>query len=142
MSGFSKLVAIAGGTFIILVGILMVLGRRLEIRPCRFLEKNIIERDKKSIIILGLVTGLLPCAPLLAILSYVALISRSWPATLLYGLSFGIGTFLSPLILLVVLAGLIPKFLICKKAIFSRIFSYACGLIFIFLGLQLMVKAF
>jgi sulfite exporter TauE/SafE len=139
---YYKYVIIVGGAFIILIGILMALGRSLEIRPFKFLGKTILEHDIKSIVVLGLIIGLLPCAPLLAILSYVGLVSKSWPQSLLYGFSFGLGTFISPLILLAMLAGLMPGFLVDKKGLYAQIFSLICGLIIIFLGLQLIRKAF
>lgn len=139
---FFKYILILGGVFIILIGVLVAWMRSLEFRPLRFLEKNIIERDRKSMLVLGLIIGLLPCAPLLAILSYVGLVSKTWPESLLYGFSFGLGTFISPLILLVILAGLIPKILVDKKGLYGQIFSFVCGLVIIFLGLQLIRKAF
>lgn len=142
MGDFSKYVVILGGIFIILVGLLMALGRRLEFGFWQFLQKRLLERDKKSIIILGLVIGLLPCAPLLAILSYVGLVSKSWIESLLYSFSFGIGTFVSPLIFLVILTSLIPKFLIKKKGIYIQIFNFICGLIIVYLGIQLIRRAF
>lgn len=129
MNAFSKYVLILGGSFIILVGIIMTLGKRLE-------------SDNRNIIIMGLVIGFLPCAPLIAILSYIGLISKTWLHSLFYSFSFGIGTFISPLILLVILTGLIPKFILEKKAFYSRVFSFICGLIIIFLGFQLIRRAF
>jgi sulfite exporter TauE/SafE len=142
LRNFSKYILALGGAFIILVGVLLAGSRRLEFRPWQFLEKNIIRRDKKSMLALGLVTGLLPCAPLLAILSYVGLVSKSWLESLFYSFSFGLGTFISPLVLLVILAGLIPKFLVDKKGLYAQIFSFISGLVIIFLGLQLVRRAF
>jgi sulfite exporter TauE/SafE len=141
LGDYSKYIFILGGSFIILIGLLMVLGKRLEFRFLRFFHKNILERDKKSMILLGAVIGFLPCAPLLAILSYTGLVSKSWIDSSLYNFSFGIGTFVSPLILLAMLAGLIPRFLAKEKAAYSRIFSLICGLVIIFFGVQLIIRA-
>lgn len=137
-----RYVLISGGGFIITIGLFMAFGKRLELKFCRSLHKNLLERDKKSIFIAGLIIGLLPCAPLLSIFSYVGLISRTWLASLLYALSFGIGTFVSPLILLAALAGLIPRLLLEKKAAYYSVFSFICGLTIIFLGIQLILRAF
>ena len=142
LGDFSGTVFIMGGSFIILVGILTILGRSIGFMPGRFLQKNIIERDKKSIVMFGLVTGLAPCAPLLAVISYVGLISKHWLQALLYSLFFGIGTFVSPLILLVIAAGSIPHFLPDKKQFFGRIFNFICGLLIVVLGLQLIMRVF
>jgi len=136
----SKYVFILGGGFIVFVGIAMVLGRKLEFKLFPFIQKSIRANNKPSVMMLGLIVGLLPCAPLLAVLSYIGLISKSWFSSLLYGLSFGLGTFLSPLILLIALTGFIPKLLVTRQAVYSRIFSFICGLILILLGVQLMTR--
>jgi len=126
---FSKYVLTLGGILVILVGILTGLGKSWK---C----------DKQNIVVMGLVVGLLPCAPLIAVLSYVALVSKTWMHSLLYSLSFGLGTFVSPLVFLVIFTGLIPKFIIDKKDLINRIFNIICGLIIIFLGIQLIRRAF
>ncbi len=126
-----------------MLGLVMALGiLRLARKPWNFLQEKMLEQDKKSTVILGLLIGFLPCAPLLVILSYVGLISKTWTNSLLYSFSFGMGTFVSPLILLAIFAGLIPQFLLNKKAVYSRIFSFICGLVIILLGIQLITQAF
>jgi ABC-type nickel/cobalt efflux system permease component RcnA len=138
--GFSRYTLILGGIFIILVGILMTLGKRLEFKSWQFLQRNILEHDKKSIVIIGLTAGLAPCAPFLAILSYIGLISKSWLHSLSYAFAFGLGTLMSPLILLTVLSGLVSHWLQDKN--YYKIFSFICGLVIIFLGIQLIIKVF
>jgi sulfite exporter TauE/SafE len=137
---YSKYVFILGGGFIVLVGIAMALGQRLEFKLWKFIQKNTLQNNKQSPIILGLIMGFSPCAPLLAMLSYIGLVSKSWFYSLLYGISFGLGTFLSPVILLIILTGFIPKLLIPRQAVYSRIFSFICGLIIMFLGVQLLTR--
>jgi len=129
MSSFSKYILILGGAFIVLVGILTALGKSWK---C----------DKQNIVIMGVVIGMLPCAPLIATLSYITLISKTWAHSLLYSVSFGLGTFLSPLIVLVVLTGFIPEFMKNRQDLIGRIFGYICGFIIIFLGVQMIGKAF
>ncbi len=153
LGGYSKYIVILGGGFIIFVGAMMAVGKKPEIsgkNPLlhllssrwQVLQKNILEQDKKSLVMLGLIIGFLPCAPLLAILSYVGLISKSWLSSLFYSLSFGLGTFISPLLLLTVLAGAIPLLLPEKEALYSRLLSILCGCVIIFLGIQLISRAF
>ena len=142
LGGLYKYVLISGGGFIIIIGLFMAFGKKLEFGLWRSLHKNLLERDKKSIFAVGLAIGLLPCAPLLSILSYVGLISRTWLDSLLYALAFGIGTFVSPLILLTILAGIIPRLFLEKKTVYSSIFSFICGSTIIFLGIQLITRAF
>jgi len=135
-----RYILIIGGGFIALVGVLMILSRRLEFyKGANFLEQFILKRDTKSVILFGLTVGLLPCAPLAAMLSYTGLVSKSWIDSLLYSASFGAGTFFSPLVLLAVVAGYIPKFLINKQPIYSRIISLICSLIIVFFGIQLIL---
>jgi len=140
ISEYSRYLFIGAGAFLVLIGALMALDKNLNLRFCGFLREHTLARDKKSIITLGLITGLLPCAPLLAVFSYIILVSKGYPETLLYSFSFGIGTFVSPLIFLVIAAGLIPKYLIGSK--YERAFSFICGLVIIFLGVQLAGKGF
>ncbi|MFH1640508.1 MAG: sulfite exporter TauE/SafE family protein [Candidatus Omnitrophota bacterium] len=135
-----KYVLILGGLFIILIGFLMMLGKNPESKTCGLLKKKFLEQDKKTIIAFGLAIGLIPCAPLLAVLSYIGLVSKGWAVTLLYSFSFGLGTLLSPLILLVMLAGLIPRWLKDKASGYNRIFNFICGLIIVILGVKLLMR--
>lgn len=91
---------------------------------------------------MGLIFGFLPCMPLLAILSYIGLISKAWFHSLLYVFSFGLGTFLSPLIPLIILTGFMPKFVLSRQAAYARILRFICGLIILFLGTQLVSRGF
>lgn len=138
----SKYILIIGGIYVILIGILFILGKKLEL-PSFVIAKNYISAyNKKNVIILGLLFGLLPCAPFLAVLSYMGLISKTWLNSLIYAFSFGIATLLSPLLFLVFFTGFIPKLLEGREKIYSRIISFSAGLIVIFLGIQLIRKAF
>ena len=139
---FSKYLFIIGGAFLILIGFLMAIGRGISLKPCQGLYDNFIEKDNKSAIMLGLIAGLLPCAPLLAVFSYLGLISKSWLLALFYALSFGLGTFISPLVLLTLLAGVMPSLLLKNNKTGERVFNFLCGAILIFLGLRLFWKGF
>jgi len=136
----SKYVYIGGGIFVVLMGVLMISGNRIEWGVCSFLHKKLLHHDKKSVLLLGLVTGFAPCAPLLALFSYIALVSKSWVTSVIYALSFGIGTIISPLLLLAAFAGLIPSLLKGKSELFGRIFNVLCGVIIIILGLRLIFR--
>ncbi|MCM8795784.1 MAG: sulfite exporter TauE/SafE family protein [Candidatus Omnitrophica bacterium] len=128
LSAISKYIFIFGGGFIVLLGLFMASGRQGKY-------------DRKNIVIMGLVIGFLPCVPLIAIFTYIALVSKSWLQSLFYLFSFGIGTSISPLIFLVILTGLIPR-LFEKKTSYVRIFNLVCGLIIVFLGFGLIRRAF
>lgn len=135
----SKYIYIFGGGFIILVGILMVLGKKIEFCVCKALFNNISGRDKLSISMLGFIIGFLPCAPLIAVFSSAGLMSKSLLLFLLYIASFGMGTFFSPLLVLAIFAGLIPR-LLNGNFIITRIFNSVCGLIMIILAIGLIKR--
>lgn len=129
MEHFSRYVLLLGGGFIVLIGALTALGKSWKYH-------------KHNIVIMGLVIGLLPCAPLIAVLSYIALVAKTWMHSLIYSILFGIGTFLSPLIILTMLTGFVSRVLPDKEKSVSKIFGYICGFILVFLGLQLMGRGF
>jgi len=136
-----KYIMISGGLFIIFIGLLVASGRGTKSKYLHFCQAKMLEHDAKSVIGLGLVAGILPCGPLIAVLSYIALVSKSWASSVFYSLAFGAGTFLSPLIALVFLSGLVPL-LAAKSEILRRALSFVCGLVIVFLGLQLLWRAF
>jgi len=137
---YSRYISIAGGLFIICVGIVTVLGGHLDCGLWKKAQKIAFAQDAKSVILFGLIIGFLPCAPLIAVFSFIGLVSKSWPAGLFYAFSFGLGTLVSPLILLVVITGLIPRLINCNAIIYHRLFNIACGLVIIFLGAQLICR--
>lgn len=141
LQGISRYVFILGGSFIVIMGILMILSVRLESKACPAFIKNFLLRDKKNILILGLIIGFLPCAPLFAVFSSTILVSNNWGVFLLHLLFFGLGTLLSPLLLIVFFAGFIPKFFLNKKPVYARILNMLCGIIMLVLGSQLIMKA-
>lgn len=142
LGNLSPYVFVLGGIFLITIGIFIVLGKKLESGLLQALEKRLVESDKKSVLIMGLIIGFLPCAPFLAILSYIGLISKTWASSLFYSLIFGIGTFISPLLLLTAAAGFLPKSFKGEKESYHKIISFISGAIIIYLGLNLFLRAF
>jgi hypothetical protein len=53
-----------------------------------------------------------------------------------------LGTAFSPLIILSAIAGVIPNFLEGRKQLYYKIFKFSCGLIIIFLGIELISRAY
>lgn len=141
LAAAAKYIFIAGGIFIIVLGILMVIGKKQGGSFCSFLHRKFLHHDKKSVLILGLVTGISPCAPLLAMFSYAALISKNWTEPLFYALAFGVGTTVSPLLLLAVFAGFIPAVGKGWQGALNRIFAIICGVIIIILGMRLLARS-
>jgi len=139
LEGISKYILFLGGLFIMLVGILTLLGKTLEFKFLIPLYKYFLEQDKKSIFLLGLIVGFSPCGPLFALFSYIGLISRKFLESALYSAIFGLGTFISPLLLLVMIPAFILRFLENKPQIY-QFFRFISGLIIIFLGSQLIFR--
>ena len=95
----TSLIEALGGAIIAAIGALMVLGREAGPRLCTLL------RSEGNPALLGFLTGLSPCPPLVSILIGIALSTTSPLMGALYGLAFGSGTLLSPLLALGALAG-------------------------------------
>ncbi|MCX5666870.1 MAG: sulfite exporter TauE/SafE family protein, partial [Candidatus Omnitrophica bacterium] len=89
----------------------------------------------------GFLIGISPCAPLLALLFDITLISKGFLDGIFYALFFGLGTFLSGLITVGVVAGLLTRvpaaFVKSKTA--NVIFKLACAALLIALGLGLIL---
>ena len=136
---YSLTIYFMGGIFISLSGILILLGKNPNLHLCQILRKYTVEDDIKNTIILGIIIGLLPCTPLLGILVYISLVSKDlWQGALL-GLSFGIGTIISPLIIFGIAVSALPK-IIMKNPKTFEIFKKACGFLLFLFGVQLIVS--
>ncbi len=134
LGNFSRYIFIFGGLFIVGTGLLIAFRQNSSHKLCQRLD------SKTTPLLFGLLMGILPCAPLISVISYIGLVARTGLSSLIYSLVFGLGTALSPLVLLVGSAGLIPRLITNKR--FYRIFNLICGAIIVFLGLQLIRKAF
>jgi sulfite exporter TauE/SafE len=141
LASYSKYIFISGGLFIVIIGILIALGKNEEHRFCQRLQGFFLNKDAKTVVLLGLIVGILPCAPLISVLVYIGLVARTWFYALLCGLSFGLGTAISPLFILTIFSGFITKAFIDKNN-FYRIFNLAFGLIIVFLGIRLISRSF
>jgi sulfite exporter TauE/SafE len=137
----AKYLLIAAGAIILLIGVVMIAGKGRGGPFCGFLHKHMLEKDNKSVLILGIVIGLLPCAPLIALFSYIGLVSKTIAHSVLYSIVFGLGTAISPLLILVIFSGLVPKLTAARER-FSRIVTIVSGSVIIIMGLQLLWRAF
>ena len=95
-----------------------------------------------GVFVFGFLVGMSPCAPLLALLFDIALMSKGTVDGMIYAFFFGAGTFLSGLITVGVIAGLltrIPAALVRSKTA-NIIFKVVCAVLLIVLGLGLMLR--
>jgi sulfite exporter TauE/SafE len=134
LGSFSRYLYIFGGMFISVLGFLIAFGRKFNNAICRRMQGLLLNKDSKTLVILGLLVGILPCAPLISVISYIGLVARTWWDSLIFSLYFGLGTIASPLFLLALGAGFIPRAIHPK---IYKLFNLACGIVVIFLGARL-----
>ena len=127
---------IIAGIFIIILGFLIMFGKRVRNPVCNFLQKQTLEDSTKSMVILGLLVGFSPCLPLLAVLTEIMFMAEHFYQGFLYGFAFGIGTVISPLLILGALAPLISgKLISSDKAI--QVFNFVCGILLLMVGIYI-----
>jgi sulfite exporter TauE/SafE len=132
-SGYLYLVM---AVFIVLMGVLIVLGKGFRSPFYHSLREHILERGTTSMLGLGFLIGIAPCATLVAILTYVACVATNALYGIFYALSFGVGTVV-PLMILGPVVSFFPEKLL-KSATPLRVFRAICGAILILFGLQLL----
>jgi sulfite exporter TauE/SafE len=142
MADYSNYVYILAGFFLMILGVYFVLGKRMELKPFNLVHRHIIKGDTKNVVLLGIAYGLLPCAPFLGVLSYIGLVSKSWMQNIFYAISFGAGTFVSPLLIVSLAAGVLPGFMKNKNGLMVKIVRICCGIIALYMGAQLVRRAF
>jgi sulfite exporter TauE/SafE len=100
--GYLNIINIILGIFILAIGILTLIAKEpLSNKYCLFLSKG----NLKNASLLGFLAGFSPCLPFFGILNYIIIISRSPLEGLIYAFVFGLGTTISPVILLIGLSG-------------------------------------
>ncbi len=95
-----------------------------------------------GIFVFGFLIGISPCAPLLALLFDITLMSRGMLDGVFYTLFFGLGTFLSGLITIGVVAGIltrIPAVFVRSKTA-NKVFRIICALLLLALGMGLIMS--
>jgi len=126
-----------GGVVSIFLGIFVLAYRRSDACACPTTHSKVYNLG--GLFVLGFIIGAVPCAPLLALLFEIALISKSALEGMSYALSFGLGTLLSGLIVVGTLGGILTGFLgkVLKTGSSNFIFRVACALLLMLLGLSL-----
>lgn len=136
---YEHLIFCVGGLFICLLGLLIIFSGHYSHYLCRVLRREMVDNNVRGPVLLGLTLGILPCLPFLGVLAYIALKTQtSWEGAF-YGLAFGAGKFISPLIPLGVLASALPAGLIKNHKIYV-FFSRVCGFILFLIGVKLLVS--
>jgi len=132
-SGYLYLVT---ALFIVAVGVLIIFGKGFRLSIGTIGKRSMLDRDSESMLLIGLLIGFSPCAPLIAVLTYIACIAENNVVLgIFYAAAFGISAAVAPLVLCS-LMGILPETLF-RAAKVRRIFQTVCGLVLILFGLQL-----
>ncbi|MDD5561420.1 MAG: sulfite exporter TauE/SafE family protein [Candidatus Omnitrophica bacterium] len=125
-----------GGIIVIVLGILVFFAGGQDYCRCRIPANKTVALS--SLIILGFTIGLLPCAPLLALLFEITIISKSAFQGMLFALAFGLGTFISNLLVIAGLSGIISWFpaKVLKSSLGLSIFRFICAVLLVLMGLN------
>lgn len=122
--------------FIIFIGIFVTFGKGFKVPFFQILRGY--AESNKSLAVWGFLMGIAPCAPLIAILTYIACTATNGLQGILYALSFGMGTTV-PVIILGTLTGYFSAW-IAKTTFQLKILRIVSGIILILFGIQLLYK--
>ena len=111
---------------LIVIGLLVLFGEGTGLKFCRVREGNMV--------ILGILVGLSPCLPLLGILLEIALLSGNFLEGVIYSFAFGIGTVLSPMLVIGAVAPMLGSKVNEKM---RQAFVFVCGATLIIMGLMI-----
>jgi sulfite exporter TauE/SafE len=123
--------------FMIAMGVLIAIGKGLGIQA----GKSILDKGIESMFVFGLVMGVAPCVPYVAILTYIACVAEHavlkgvW-----YAVSFALGTAIAPIVL-GSLTSIIPERLLSSPRLL-RAFQVLCGVVLILFGTRLLYYVF
>lgn len=134
------LIWFAGGIFVCFLGALIFMGKKPQFKVCRLLSESFVQKDTKSLVVLGIIIGVFPCVPLMGVYSYITMISTHPSHGILMSAAFGLGTVISPMIFLGMLAGTIPKLNILKDEKNLLVFRRICAGVLFLLGVHIVVK--
>ena len=133
LAKYNHVIYLTLGGFIILLGFATLLGKNsLFQKVCEAIHRG----NVRNVGVAGFLAGLSPCLPLIGILNYVAIISKSPLEAIFFLLVFGFGTVVSPLAVLVVLSGKISEAL-SRSERFKYFIRYFSAAILIFLGARI-----
>jgi len=121
---------------LIIIGALVISGKNFNFRFCLPAGRQAVGIEG-NMAVLGMLVGLSPCAPLIGILLEIALLSDNFFAGFAYSFFFGIGTVLSPMLLI---AAVIPMIGGRFNQKVFRIFTGLCGAMMILAGLYIFIR--
>ena len=114
---------------LILIGAAVLLGKETSFRFCGVEEGNMF--------VVGILVAISPCLPLIGIMLEIALISKSFISGFIYSFFFGIGTVVSPLLLLGAVMPLVGGKIDRKP---FKTFNNICGVMLMLVGIYLIFR--
>lgn len=135
--GVKSILFALGGLFIVSLGVIIIVSHEAKNPFCRIAGKIQKVSTPGDLILLGLVMAILPCAPHLVLLGFVALSATSIFQGMALAAAFGIGASISPLILGAV-SGELSR-ITSSKGWITTAFRIFCGGLIIAVGLQLLI---
>lgn len=128
------------GAVTIFFALIILVSRNNSGRACAA-ERNRLY-NFGGVFIFGFLIGISPCAPLLALLFDIALMSKNAADGMLYALSFGLGTFLAGLITVGIIAGILTRIpaTLVKSGKADMVFRIICAILLTVLGIGLILK--
>jgi len=131
----SRVMYLILAVFMLVLGILIILDKGFENPMC----KNLLKRSAGSIFIAGFIVGIIPCLPLITILTYIAFAAKNNILVgVLYGALLGIGGAFTPIVLSLVVS-LVPSRVLKREKII-RIFQLLCGIALIIFGVYFLLQ--
>jgi len=136
-SAFMIFLKPSGGIIIIILGGLVLFNKKFPCWGRRFAVNNVFTFG--SLFILGFAAGIFPCAPLMALLFEITIISKTALEGVFCALAFGLGTFASGFIIIAGLSKAISWFpgKVLKSTLSLSVFRIICALLLILLGFKL-----
>lgn len=130
------------GFFLILLGATLISGKFFTEKGCIFsADGSTGAGDIRNLVIFALIVSFSPCLPLISILGFVVLISDTPLKGAIFSGAFGLGTVLSPMILLVLISGWFGQIL-RDKARMLKVVRLICGIVICYLGVLLIIRAY
>ncbi|MFY9401999.1 MAG: sulfite exporter TauE/SafE family protein [Candidatus Omnitrophota bacterium] len=134
---YANAVELIMGVFVLFIGIVTFIFKDpLKSKYCNFLHKG----NFRNAGVIGFLTGLSPCLPLIGILNYIIIISRSFLDSIFYSFVFGLGTSVSCLFLLTGLSGKIGE-LVASNRLSKNLVRFISSIILVGIGFIIIFKA-
>lgn len=124
------------GIFVFFIGVsILIPHNTLFGRYCTFLHTGHI----KNVGVMGFLAGFSPCLPFLGILNYIVLVSNSPIEPIIYTLAFGLGTAISPILLLVAFSGKLAGDF-SRYKLWGAVIKFGSAAILLFFGAKIILR--